>query len=92
MNKRLSFLLLFLLAMAVTPLRLTAQATASATIVGTVTDPSGAVVEASVTATSKATGASRTATVGASGDFRFDQVTPGAYIVKITKSGYSTYE
>ena len=36
------------------------QATASATIVGTVTDPSGAVVGANVTAANKGTGATRT--------------------------------
>ena len=58
------------------------QATASATIVGTVTDSTGAVVGANVTATNKATGASRTTIASNSGDFRFDQVAPGAYTVK----------
>ncbi len=67
------------------------QATASATIVGTVTDSTGAVVGADVTATSEATGSSRTTITGTTGDFRFDQVAPGSYTVKVTKSGYATY-
>ena len=68
------------------------QATASATIVGTVTDSTGAVVGANVTATNTATGASRSTIASNSGDFRFDQVAPGAYTVRITKNGYTTYE
>jgi outer membrane receptor protein involved in Fe transport len=67
------------------------QATATATIVGTVTDSTGAVVGANVTATNKATGASRTAITGATGDFRFDQAVPSSYTVKISKAGYATY-
>jgi outer membrane receptor protein involved in Fe transport len=68
------------------------QATASATIVGTVTDPTGAVVVgALVTATNTATGAARTTTSSSSGDFRFDQVAPSTYSVKVSKTGYATY-
>jgi len=68
------------------------QATASATIVGTVTDSTDAVVVgAHVTATNKATGATRTAVTTAGGTFRFDQVAPSNYSVKISKDGYATY-
>jgi outer membrane receptor for ferrienterochelin and colicin len=68
------------------------QATASATIVGTVTDATDAVVVAAhVTATNNATGATRTAITTASGAFRFDQIAPSTYTVKITKDGYATY-
>ena len=92
MKKRFCFTLLFLTAFFAMPLHLFAQATATATIVGTVTDSSGAVVEANVTATNKATGANRATIAGSTGDFRFDQVAPGAYTVKVTKNGYATYE
>jgi len=68
------------------------QATASATIVGVATDSTGSVVVgAQVTATNKATGASRTTTTSANGDFRFDQVAPSTYSVKVSKDGYATY-
>src|ERR1017187_4666004 len=68
------------------------QATASATIVGTVTDPTGAaVVAAHVTATNSATGVTRTAISTASGAFSFGQVTPSTYTVKVSKDGYATF-
>jgi len=68
------------------------QATASATIVGTATDSTGAViVGARVTATNSATGASRSTTSSANGDFRFDQVVPSTYSVKVSKEGYASY-
>ena len=68
------------------------QATATATIVGTVTDSTGSVVVgANVTATNKATGASRTAITGNTGDFRFDQVVPSSYAIKVSKGGYASF-
>jgi len=68
------------------------QATASATIVGTATDSSGAVVVgARVIATNKATGATRATTTTSSGDFRFDQIAPSTYSVKVSRDGYATY-
>jgi outer membrane receptor protein involved in Fe transport len=69
-----------------------AQATASATIVGTATDSTGAVVVgAQVVATNKATGAVRTTMSSSTGDFRFDQVPPSTYSVKVSRDGYATY-
>lgn len=85
-------LMLFLaLVFAFSTVNLFAQATASSAIAGTVTDKSQAVVVgADVTATNVATGAVRTTTTNASGDYRFDLLPVGTYTVKITKSGFAT--
>src|SRR5712691_1882565 len=67
------------------------QATASATIQGTVTDKSGAVVSgAEVVAKSKATDLTRTATTSDTGYFRFELLPVGAYSVTVTKAGFGT--
>ena len=66
------------------------QATASGTIQGTITDNTGAVVVgADVTATSKDTGAHRTMPTGGTGNFRFELMPAGAYVVAVSKSGFS---
>lgn len=91
--KKITFAAIYLLLFAlVAPHAVLGQATASATIVGTVTDSSGAVVGAHITATNKATGAVRSTVASTSGDFRFDQVAPGTYTVKVTQDGYATYQ
>jgi len=65
--------------------------TASSTLAGTITDKSGAViVGATVTATETATDASRTATTTSSGAYRFDVLSPGTYVVKVTMTGFAT--
>ena len=70
--------------------QLFAQATASATVEGTVMDKSQAVVaDAQVVITSKATGTTRTTTTNSSGSYRFDLLSAGAYVVKVTKAGFS---
>jgi len=67
------------------------QATATGTISGTVMDKSNSIISgAEVVITSKATGASRTATSSDEGSFRFDFLSAGSYTVKISKSGFST--
>ena len=67
------------------------QATATATLQGTVTDKSSAVVAgAQVVATFTATGVTRTATTSDTGSFRFDFVPAGNYQVKVTKEGFSS--
>jgi outer membrane receptor protein involved in Fe transport len=69
-----------------------AQATASGTIQGTVTDPSGAVVpSAQVVAKNKATDLTRTTTSSDTGDYRFELLPAGNYTITITKSGFATY-
>src|SRR5262249_35408732 len=68
-----------------------AQATASATIQGTVMDKSQAAVSgAEVVITSKATGTTRTATSSDTGYYRFDLLSAGMYTLKISKAGFST--
>jgi hypothetical protein len=67
------------------------QATASATIQGTVTDTSGAVVSgAQVVAKNKATDVTRTTTTSDTGDYRFELLPVGTYTVTVTKSGFGT--
>src|SRR6266446_6280012 len=69
-----------------------AQATASGTIQGTVTDKSGAVVTgAQVVAKSKATDSVRTATSSDTGDYRFELLPVGNYTVTVSKTGFATY-
>ena len=69
-----------------------AQATASGTIQGTVTDKSGAVVTgAQVVAKNKATDLSRTATSSDTGDYRFELLPVGNYTVTVSKTGFATY-
>src|SRR4051794_29675005 len=58
-------------------------------IAGTVSDPQGAVVAgASITVTSKGTGALRTATTTGDGLYTVPSLQPGAYEVKIEASGF----
>jgi len=67
------------------------QATASTTIQGTVTDKSGAVVSgAQVVVKNKATDLTRTTTSSDTGDFRFELIPAGAYIVTTSKAGFGT--
>jgi outer membrane receptor protein involved in Fe transport len=91
--KRLSALLLVaVFAVTLGSVRTYGQATASATIQGTVTDHSGAVVAgAQVVAKNKGTDLSRTSTTSDAGYYRFDLLPAGVYTVKITKTGFATY-
>lgn len=67
------------------------QATASASLDGTVTDSSKAVVAgAQVTVTNKATGLNRTMATSASGFYRFDLLPAGEYTVQVSKAGFGT--
>jgi carboxypeptidase family protein len=68
-----------------------AQSTASGTVAGTVTDPSGAVVNgATVTLTDTSTKNSRSVTTNESGRYIFVNVDPGTYDVSIGKQGFAT--
>src|SRR5216684_3888329 len=67
-----------------------AQATASGTIQGTVTDKSGAVVAgAQAVAKSKATDSIRTATTGDTGYYKFELLPVGFYTVTVSKTGFA---
>lgn len=67
-----------------------AQSTAS--LRGTITDQSGAVVAgATVTLTNIGTGISRTEASAADGAYLFDQVQVGKYKVTVEKSGFTTF-
>jgi hypothetical protein len=63
--------------------------TVSSSLVGTVLDPSSAVVpNAAVTATDQETGAVRAVVTDSSGVFRFLNLTPGEYSISITVTGF----
>ena len=67
--------------------------TTSASITGTVTDPSGAVVPgAKVTITSEGTGAVREAVTGSTGVFSAPNLNIGAYKLTVSATGFSAYE
>lgn len=66
-----------------------AQAGATGTILGTVTDNSGAVVaNASVTVANVATGVNNQTRTGSSGDFTVPYLTPGTYRVTVESPGF----
>ena len=70
-----------------------AQTSSSGTVIGTVTDPSGAVVaKANVTLLSSDTNAVQTTTTNAQGQFVFPNVAPGTYRVTVKMSGFRTAE
>jgi Carboxypeptidase regulatory-like domain/TonB dependent receptor len=70
------------------------QATANASLQGTITDKSQAVIgnKAVVTLTNKETGAVRTTTTNDTGEYRFESVAAGIYSLKATAPGFSTAE
>src|SRR5260370_41836158 len=67
-----------------------AQVTASASLSGTVVDKNGAVIKgATVTATNKATGQTRTATTNDNGEYKIDLLPAGRYDIKASSSGFA---
>jgi hypothetical protein len=85
-------LFLFAGAIALATTLVVAQTTVgTGSIVGTVTDPSGAVVSgARVTITNTATGQVIDQTTNSSGAFNSGAVSPGSYKVSVTNRGFST--
>ncbi|WP_058188825.1 TonB-dependent receptor [Terracidiphilus gabretensis] len=83
---------LLLLAVFVTaPVSLFAQATATGTVVGTITDSSQAVVAgAEVSITQMATGSVRTSVTNSTGSYRFDLLQAGNYVLSVKRSGFAT--
>jgi hypothetical protein len=81
---------LFLIVL-LSPRSVMAQATASGTVLGTVTDSSQALVPgAEVTITSKSTGTERTMLTNGTGAYRFDLLSAGAYKLTVKKNGFET--
>ena len=69
---------------------LNAQVNATGTLLGTITDKSGASVpSASVKATNTDTGLSRQTTTNESGEYRFNLLPAGTYKVQVTMSGFA---
>jgi hypothetical protein len=68
-----------------------AQSVTAGDISGAVTDSSGAIIpNASITVTNPATGATKTVTSGAAGEYRVSLLSPGSYKVTATAAGFST--
>jgi len=90
--KRLAYVLLVgVLLLSLGSVKAFAQATASGTIQGTVTDKSGAVVSgAQVVAKSEATDTTRTATSNDTGYYRFELLPVGVYTVTVSKAGFAS--
>ncbi len=66
---------------------------ASTSLRGTVTDPTGGTVAgATVVLASSESKVERTATTGEQGEYQFLLVTPGAYMLTITASGFQRYQ
>jgi hypothetical protein len=66
--------------------------TITSSLVGRVTDPSGAVIpKASITATNAETGDRHTAAVDADGNYLLLQLPPGKYSVEVTAAGFKKY-
>jgi hypothetical protein len=85
----LGLLAAFVLLMTSLPFAQTTISTGS--IVGTVTDPSGAVVSgAKVEITNKGTGQSQSFTTSSAGTYASGALTPGDYSVRIEASGFKT--
>ena len=69
-----------------------AQTISTSQIRGTIHDPSGgAVAGAEVKLTNVATGAVRTATSGAAGDYTLPEMSVGTYQLEVTKKGFTKY-
>jgi hypothetical protein len=82
-----------LLALALASGALTGYAQSTATLSGTITDPSGAVVpQAQVTVQELSTGVDRTAASDASGLYAIPSLQPGTYSVTVHASGFSDYK
>lgn len=72
--------------------RLRGQAVAASQVSGVVKDQSGAAVPgATVTMTRTSTGASRTVTTSSNGSYIIPNLAVGAYELKVSKSGFTTY-
>ena len=83
------FTKILFVALTIFVLHMSGQAQTTGSITGTITDPSNALVAgATVTVTSVATGAERSAVTNSSGAFDFQALLPGTYSVSVEASGF----
>ena len=83
-------LLVLCLGLVISPIHAWAQTSSAGTVVGVVSDPSGAVVpNATVTMTDKATSAKRTTMTNQTGAYVFVNVPPGTYDITINQPGFA---
>jgi hypothetical protein len=88
-RRRLLFSELGLLLVVVWAIPAASQSQISGDVIGTVTDPTGAVVPgAKVTLKNNGTGTAATATTNAAGTYRFELVLPGNYTVSASAQGF----
>lgn len=67
--------------------------TSNGTIVGTITDKTGAAVpNAKVTGTSKELGVTRTTATDSAGGYRLENLPPGPYTISVEASGFSVFQ
>src|SRR5579875_4052095 len=86
----LSFVFVFLVTI-VGPLVLLGQTSTSGTVVGTITDPSGAVVpNASVQLVNTQTNAVLNTQTNSAGEYTFPNVAPGNYKITVSAAGFRT--
>ncbi len=90
--KRLLFVVFVVaLAISVSPTKLAAQGTTTGAIIGTVTDPSGAVVpSAQVELKDNSKGSIQTTKTGGSGVYQFNLLPPSNYTLTVTAVGFQT--
>lgn len=93
MTRRIQNLLLLLIIVLIPSLVCHAQSSSTATIIGTVVDPKGAVVQdAAVVARNVDTGIERTTRTSTNGLYRFDNLPPGVYTVAAEAQGFARAE
>lgn len=89
MRHRLSFLRLSLCSLFLLLLATTTSAQFKASVQGTVTDTSGAIIpEAAITLTNKETNKEQTTTASDEGFYRISGLPPGQYTISAEKAGY----
>src|SRR5207248_2706328 len=86
----LASLALFAFVVALNPLSTWAQSTSTGTVVGLVTDPTGAIVpEATVSLIDHTTGTTKTTTTNQAGRYIFVNVNPGIYDITVNRTGFT---
>jgi len=91
MARRVTFVALCLLLVAFTLPAIAQETAVRGSIVGVVTDPSGAVIPSANVTISGPTG-TRTAQTAGDGRFTFGVLTPGVYKIKVEKQGFKAAE